>query len=468
MKTVIYISQILLIGVFNCTDNNIDTSSFTIFARSILDNSSISGGQYRIINSKNETIATYILNKENIEVSNLPIGEYTIEEVSSPDGYVTEHKQQKYDPYNIHSREIIFYYIDEQNRTLPESLKLKFYASEHYEYYGEYNAVRIGKYYWIDKNFTHPVRQGNGFENDLPITQATLDKYIERIRINPAQYQLDNINDFNQYYGRHYSYLSILYMNQQGFMLNERGERLKGWKLPSSEDYRQLFAMCPFNTSRDTPHRNLNERDVRFTLGTKKGDNKLAYDIANPENNIYSTYWFDPQYVTNKYKFNLMPGGARLNGDGPWCNGLGPSSGCYPDGLRGDIYHLFYTAYLAVDNPDDSLYIGVIMLHSMVDTQAPLCYHYLNVRWCRRLTDFELGYKLYINSDQTDIKKLKLDEPIPDRYAELPHGYVRGFYVQYILNNPNPTVTVKDIVEFSRSVEDNYVRSNRSNSSIIL
>jgi hypothetical protein len=92
----------------------------------------------------------------------------------------------------------------------------------------------------------------------------------------------------------------------------------------------------------------------------------------------------------------------------------------------------------------------------------------MNVRWCRRLSDIELGYKLYINANQTDIKKLDLDTPPPSGYKELPHGYVRGFYVQYILNSPKSTVTVSKIVDYARNVEDNYTYENRANLSVIL
>lgn len=108
------------------------------------------------------------------------------------------------------------------------------------------------------------------------------------------------------------------------------------------------------------------------------------------------------------------------------------------------------------------------MLHDYVDTKDVLSYHMMNVRWCRRLSDIELGYKLYINTNQTDIRKLDLDTPPPSGYEELPHGYVRGFYVQYILNNPNPTITVSKIVDYARNVEDNYAFENRANLSVIL
>jgi hypothetical protein len=62
------------------------------------------------------------------------------------------------------------------------------------------------------------------------------------------------------------------------------------------------------------------------------------------------------------------------------------------------------------------------------------------------LTDIELGYRLYINGALTDIKKLDLSTPVPNGYRELPHGYMRGFYVQYILNNPQSKITVARVI----------------------
>lgn len=84
------------------------------------------------------------------------------------------------------------------------------------------------------------------------------------------------------------------------------------------------------------------------------------------------------------------------------------------------------------------------------------------------ITDIELGYKLYINKDKTDIKKLDIKDSPPEGYTELPRGYTRGFYVQYILNNPNTKLTVSEIVNYAKNVQDNYVSENRNNSNIIL
>lgn len=120
----------------------------------------------------------------------------------------------------------------------------------------------------------------------------------------------------------------------------------------------------------------------------------------------------------------------------------------------------------------------------------------MTIRWCRALTDEELGYKLYINRDMSPKKsagkdyflifneisgersgsrditgeelllndvrmgrvspssisiiKLGLNEAQPKGYYELPRGYIRGFYVQYILNNPSPKKTVSEIIDIAK------------------
>lgn len=452
MKTIflVYYCILLSIEFQGCSDNYNDSSSacLSISAKNINDGSFLNGGQYRLMNTKNSIIGTYTLIDGTLNITNLPFGEYVLEEILPPKGYITEKKQIKIQLSNSVCSEIALLYIN-KDREPPQTQKLKFYDSKKNIMLGDYNAVLIGEYYWINQNFHHTVDGGNGFENNVPITQKLLNKYVEQIYIDPKFYQLKDINDFEKYYGRYYSYPSIDYMNKYCYISNEYSDEIDGWKLPSPEDYRQLFAMCPFNTTYDRPHTNLNERDVRLALGTKEGHNPMAFNIYQGNNNPYKVYWFNTQENTDIYGFSMMPGGARLNGDGVWCNGIG----CY-DGKWGDIYHLFYTADFAVQNSNGSF--GAVIIHDYVDTKENVTYHYLNVRWCRPLSDLELGYKLYINTEQTDIKKLSLDSTSPDGYKELAHGFLRGFYVQYILDKPNSSVTIQDIVQYSRTVQGNF------------
>lgn len=447
--------SIILLLLYGCSDEKTITyGNLSISAKDIYNNSLLKGGQYQLLDKDKNVVNTYTLDNGIIDLTDVPRGFYSVKEIVSPGGYGYVGKEREKDiVVDFGHIECVFLYIDEDNREIPESAKVKFYSTDSKQYMGEYNAVRIGEYYWIDRNFSHFIPWGNDFENIHPMSQYLLDKYMSQILIDKAYFQV-NLNDFEKYYGRYYSYPSVLYMNKYGQVHNEYNTPVDNWRLPYAEDYRQLFAMCPFNTTADPVHNSLNERDVRFALGAREGDNSMAFNITTQ--GPFKTYWFDSNHVKNMYRFNLMPGGARLNGDGPWCNSIN----CY-NGKKGDIYHLFYTAVLATANPKDDLAVEFVIIHDQLSTDPVLSYHLMNVRWCRPLSDLELGYKLYINADQTDIKKLDLKTPPPSGYQELPHGYTRGFYVQYILNNPEPTVTVADIVQYARSAQDRYVNLNR-------
>lgn len=325
---------------------------------------------------------------------------------------------------------------------MPASISLQ-YSQNNGATYFPYTGVRIGEYYWVNNNFYHEVPRNynnlEGWENDYPITQARLDKYLPCARLDVSQYQI-NIDDFKKYYGIYYTRQSVDYMSSKGKMY-EGDKRIPGnWGLPVAADFQQLFAMCPFY---DDQHTTLNERDVRFALSPKEGENPLAFNITDPNNGPYRTYWFLQGSKINIYNFNMMPGGAKLNGTTTWNNGVDEP---HP-GVIGDIYHLFYT--VGFYTKESNVYI-----HDYLDTRNGYGYHWYNVRWCRQLSDLELGYKLYINTAKTDIKKLGVYDAVPSGYSELPKGYLRGFYVQYILDNPNPKYTVANIVGFANTVED--------------
>lgn len=467
-KSFLLCKIILSFILLGCTDDEktVAHGDFTVSARNMSDNSFVSGGTYELLDKEGIVLRTYTLESGIINIKDIPRGFYTIREVSPPNGYVCSEKESKL-TVNYDHFDHVFLYVSIDTYTIEESQKVKFYSNENKQYLAEYNAVRIGEYYWIDQNFNHYVPSGYDFENAHPITQEILDKYLKRVLIDPKFFQVD-VTDFDKHYGRYYGYPSIMYMNKYGEIHNDYGVKVSGWRLPYTEDYRQLFAMCPFNISADAHHEHLNERDVRFALGTRAGDNPMAFDIDPGNGTPYKTYWFNTKHATNMFKFNLMPGGARLNGDGRWCNGLGPTDdGCFEDGKKGDIYHLFYTAVLATVHPKDDLWIENVIIHDYLATESNHSYHLMNVRWCRPLTDVELGYRLYINADLSDIKKLDLNTSPPSGYRALPHGYMRGFYVQYILDNPNTNITVADVIRYARQVEDNLIFNNRDYKGIL-
>ena len=361
---------------------------------------------------------------------------------------------------------------------LPDRIELTYKQNNDPNSY-EYTAVRIGEYYWLNNNFYHAApRQGwiydVGGESD--VTTEMFDTYMKAIHLdlrnkNTPYFpnQVYNLENFNRYYGRYYNRSSINYMSENGKMY-EGGNVSSNWELPSYVDYRQLFAMCPHQYS-DA----LSKDDIHTALAARHGDNPATspyyYEVHNkliPGENpeliyrckdrtggfgIHAVYWYhsdlEGSAVKNMYGFNLMAGGARGNGSWTWYNDLYDieTGNSFHNGTDQYIYHLFYTVGLYTKESN-------IYIHDHIETNRAYTHHWFNARWCRKLTDVELGYRLYINQSQTDIKKLSLTENAPAGYTELPNGYLRGFYVQYILDNPNPRYTIADIVRFSQRVID--------------
>ncbi len=290
---------------------------------------------------------------------------------------------------------------------------------------GEYNAVRIGEYLWMNSNFTVPVEPGHN------VTQDQINKGLSIYGINTSQYKLTP-NDINKYIGQYYSRDRLEYMEYNGNMYegDEKVNRGK-WGLPSTAAFRQLFAMCG----------NASEYTVRTTLCYKPNE----IPIAKIQPNIV---WITNEN-TNKYGFNLIYGGQRAHVNNyPW--GTLDSNGEYVSILsnQGDFVIFYTTATFPTSEA------GSVVIHDYPDTAQGKGWSWHTIRWCRKLTDKELGYKLYVNSDRSDIKKLGLNDVPPSGYAELPKGYLRGFYIQYILDNPNPTMTVTQLRQMELNIAE--------------
>lgn len=303
-----------------------------------------------------------------------------------------------------------------QKELVPQKIAI-YYEDHVFQQKWQYEAVRIGEYYWMNSNFYHYI------EN--PVTQAQIDKCLTNLRINPKEYQV-NIDDFNRYFGGYYSRGYIEHMFGNGFVYEGEEKVLnRGWNLPYSEDFQQLFAMCGDGT----------EPYVRTALSCKPGDNPIAK----------LSYWFG-SLNTNKYGFNLTPGGARFHAGDRWGTCFGNNDCPTFEADPGDFYGLLMMARWAGNASK------TITIHDYPDPNEGKLFHLLNVRWCRKLTDDELGYKLYINKAQTDIIKRNPIQQAPAGYTELPKGYLRGFYVQYILDNPQPVKTVAELVQMTKGL----------------
>lgn len=284
-----------------------------------------------------------------------------------------------------------------------------------------YNAVRIGEYLWMDSNINH-------YEGK-PFSKKDINLILTRYRIDTTLLKDVSAAEVNRYCGPYYDRERFEYLedrNKRSIYEGTNKVLANDWGAPSSNDVRQLFAMCGNGT----------EQDVRTTLTVKAGANPIA------KSNL--TYWFGPNN-TNKYGFNLMPSGARFNGAQVWKLNHTLTEIEYINVATGDFYGFVQAVVLPTWN-------GRAYIDDYPHADGTKSWHWMPIRWCRKLTDKELGYKLFINQEQNNIIKLSNDSSAPSGYTELPNGYIRGFYVQFILDNPNPQKTVLQIVAMTKTL----------------
>ena len=288
------------------------------------------------------------------------------------------------------------------------------YAAEGNANSYEYEAVRIGEYLWLDCNLHSPV--------GIVPTKEALSRALVRLGADPNSY-LISMEDLNRYYGTYYNRYHIegKIVSPTVYEYDRDGNKnlVAGWDMQGAGAFEQLLAMCG----------NGSKADVRKYLGAKAGDNPVAY---NPT----GINWFDGN--ENIYGYNLMPGGGLYNG--PQDDGQG----------AGDMNAIFRDDRLI--GHETTFVIAPTYAHPRFTIKL---WHWMHVRYNRPLTDEELGYKLYVNGDKTDIVKKSLTETAPAGYTELPKGYLRGFYVQYILDNPYPEKTINEIVGLANLMTNN-------------
>lgn len=288
----------------------------------------------------------------------------------------------------------------------------------------KYEAVKIGEYLWFNSNINH-------YPASVETTRSQVDLVLSRYRLDPKQYKT-SLSDINKYYGLYYNRADFEYLelNRRNYQIKENGKDapVGAWGAPSNADVAQLFAMCGNGT----------ESDVRTMLTCKSGSNSAA--VAD------YTYWFSNKN-TNKYGFNLMPGGARFHAYDKWTLKHNHNDNDIDvfDVAPGDFYGFVEAAIIVTWN-------GRVTIDDYIKFDNTKSWHLMTVRWCRQLTDDELGYKLYINQTQTDILKAGLKDAVPSGYTELPRGALRGFYVQFIINGVSPNTSVTEMLQLAKGL----------------
>lgn len=363
-----------------------------------------------------------------------------------------------------------------------------------------YGIVRIGEYYWINRNFSNNKatqwQAGGDWNNwweevaqNLP-TQPQLDKYLGHMGLPKDKFQITdmgawNHNDFNENYGSYYHAQSIfgnwvgqfIQPMEAAFETSVNNVKDSRWGLPTVDDFKQLFGMIEPDVIA------VNEIHVRHQLGPLAKDNaeaktktwltnKLAYNMGPSDGD--KVYWFEG--TTNRYGFNLMPNGGRANGT-TWYQ-LHDRPGWQLD--RGDFSQLFYVSKFAAKQANGEG--ASIDLHDFItfypknpgeNVAGDIPYSYgtwYGVRYCKRLTPQELGYEVYYIPGKHDKNLPDYDEPLvyiawknsdgtipapKGKYQVLPAGYFRGFFTQFEIYEGNPkNYRYADYVKMARCIQD--------------
>lgn len=339
-------------------------------------------------------------------------------------------KNGKASQWNTELSEMDIRYIDALypgrnniEKEIPSKMAVKhiFGTSEY-----DYNSVKIGEYLWLDNNLREPVETPN-------VTQHQINRSLWVSGIDTTSY-IVTPTDYHKYIGVFFGNGNRLsHFKTTTIIESHKSENIeKIWGLPLKEDFRQLFAMC--TNGKDSYFAN----DVLMNLSYKEGQIPIAQRVLH-------NHWMHANN-TNKYGFNLVYAGYRQhNGEQIWKNNENGRSIITKQGDVGQLFNMH--VFPAAD--------GFALLHDYPSTeQWHESYWWYPVRLSRKLTDEELGYKLYINTTQTDIKKLSLTEMPPSGYKELGHGYLRGLYVHYILEGANRKMTVSDMKAQAQSFTD--------------
>lgn len=380
-------------------------------------------------------------------------------------------------------------------------------------YTGGGDAVKIGEYYWINRNM-HA-----GIDNDTYLTtKHAIDKsHMESQMFGNRQtcpntfdnpdlpywdYEGVSLELFNEYYGSYWQNQHSLSFggddNPNFTWTDDKGNVLKGWRLPQTKDALQLMAMCG-NAKKKVMRQYLSQShddptapafvNIIKTNAYYDWFRHLYQEIDGRNEKVKGDCWDYDTKNHNRYNFNLLPGGWKPKST----TGYGsPNYRCengndimywqtftvHPN----EIYALNQVAKLKLD--DDTYFV--------LDDNPQITYmrlfEHVNMRFCQPISDEELGYKLYINqnmnnvevpgadrafrtvtgeeillykvrkgkiaAESIDIIKISdLNTPAPAGYVELPRGYIRGFYVQLMMQDPLEGRTIADIIDIAKESE---------------
>lgn len=506
-----------------------DVGSITIVNIDSSDpNTRVNGASYVVLDNNDEVVAQpMILQDGTVVVENLSPGRYYVSEANPAIGYepMDEDDERLARVVKNDTKKVTFSSYKMTNMPDVPDRFTWYFGRYLFEDRYPVETIRVGEYYWMAHNFKVECDRNPWFSvpGNIPgrpswfyfpaMYPQFLDKYKDCIKLPNHDMLPITTDEFNEYYGFYTNRDGIASIGEGITWTVEDKTKTDGmyilpynrqlWGLPTREDVRQLFSMCTPNIETGV----LGEMDVRKDLAPKENLDSPALrnlfwsNMVHNEQKNLGIYWFAADN-TDKYGFNLMPNGYRMiERPDYWTNGLGDiNNGSITNGWEsdmGDLALTFYTAWFPVRDRVNDLHdgaTGLVYLHDSISSTANTWVdRRYSFRWCRRLTDEELGYKLYIKvnnisadkwaslkndlatsgeasllrelvngrvkSEDLSIVRTTVSKPQPEDYVELPQGYIRGYYVQFMIYKPNPNFSVDQIGYLITKIRDEYVQN---------
>ncbi|MEN9918762.1 MAG: hypothetical protein RL662_1198 [Bacteroidota bacterium] len=378
--------------------------------------------------------------------------------------------------------------IATRDELAPRTVKLEYVENNGANIEDEYTGVRVGEYYWMNRNF---MRTYDASTNLPDITKAQIDRLHQVYNM----YEFNTCNndrpdywsqnggvklaEINSYFGQYISrHQAVDKMPEVGKLTENNSlnnPTTAKWDLPDYVAMQQLIAMCGYGTPPEFSQYAGYKYDPAkvhsqpsFVINKHfTGGQSFGSFYQSIQKVYYATNGHNPAN-NNKYGLNMVPAGVRPHATSPL-----KTENCQKEphpfiANRGDLNGFEQSYQLRLkDNRGIKLSVDdIVQIKHNEEAQL----EYQPVRWCRALTDEELGYKLYINQptftnsygslvdlnnkiaagQSVVIIKLNLSEKAPSGYIELPKGYLRGFYVQFFIEEPNPTKTLAEILKIAK------------------
>lgn len=289
---------------------------------------------------------------------------------------------------------------------------------------GTYRYIRIGEYEWMSQNIRIVPVEGRIWDEWIN-TQTLIDEYInESGSFDPVtldqSLQLEGAFLGSNMGGHE---VDALFTNTRFYADRSKSQTLQGWKQPSVADFAQLFAMA----------------DRLDYTGI------VAFHGIDKPNANYPFYTNWSSTAQNTSGFAMIPCGTRNNVSG--------------------IYRLPRQSCAFKTNVDDGIIIRIEPPISQAvsviadDNQnlnslypdTSIKFYLASVRYCRQLSDDELGYKMYIDRANDQIKVVSINQTQPNGLTQLEKGKLRGRAVRWL--NANNTKVLAPLSYIEKEIE---------------